>query len=348
MLPATLPAKIQDLPSDWARFCLGIEHFLLHEYSLPLQNRHILLACSAGSDSVALLMIMHCLAPRLGFTLNVAHLDHALRPESTSEAWEIARLCSRLDRKILLGCCNVSRYATQIRVGVEEAGRILRYRFLLGVRRKIGADLLCTAHHADDLAEDVLMRLIRGTGWPALSGMAAWDEPRRLVRPLLHTPKHVLRNFLRTIDLSWSEDAGNADPTYTRNRIRTTVVPLLMRENPRLLTSIIRLHTQGREDASYFQTLIAPLLIQAKGNAHFLESSLLHGLHPAVRLRLYKAVLDDLGPGQVLHDTLGRLDQAWQQRRPRATFQFPGGKSAVTTHQGVQFLTSGSDYLQQP
>ncbi|GAB6058173.1 tRNA lysidine(34) synthetase TilS [Desulfonatronum parangueonense] len=314
---------------------------MLHRLCLALQGRHVVLACSAGSDSLALLLIMHCLAPRLELTITVAHLDHGLRPESGRESQEVARLCHRLNRPVVTGCCDVGRYARKIGVGLEEGGRILRYRFLSGVRRRSKADLLFTAHHADDLVEDVLMRLIRGTGWPALSGMPALDPHRRLVRPLLHTPKNDLREFLRAIDVCWWEDAGNADLAFTRNRIRNTIIPLLTQENPRLPESIIRLHDQGAEDASFFASVITPLLEQTRLQNHFLHGSLLTTLHTALRLRLYKAVLDDLGTGQILHDTLRRLDRAWQQGRAGATFQFPGGKTAVVGSNGVQFHAPG-------
>ncbi|PTN34914.1 tRNA lysidine(34) synthetase TilS [Desulfonatronum sp. SC1] len=334
------PTTIQDLPPTWARFCLGIERFLLHDLALPLHHRHLLLACSAGSDSTALLLILHCLAPRLELTINVAHLDHGLRPESAQEAGHVAEFCRRLGVRITVGRSNVARYARITGTGLEEAGRTLRYRFLFGVRRQLNADMLLTAHHADDLAEDVLMRLIRGTGWPGLAGMPCWDSARLLLRPLLHVPKQDLRDFLNDTGVSWSEDVSNADPNHTRNRVRKDIVPLMIRENPRFLEAITRLHRQGELDGDLFTSLITPLALQAKQCGRYLESSLLRTLHPGLRLRLYKAMIDDLGPGQALHDSLLRLDQAWKNRRIEATLQFPGGKSAMINPAGIRFATS--------
>jgi tRNA(Ile)-lysidine synthase len=341
-MPPALPSRIQDLPPIWARFCLDIERFLLCDLALPLRQRQLLLACSAGSDSTALLLVLHCLAPRLGFTISVAHLDHGLRPESAQEAGHVAKLCRRLGIRITAGKSNVARYARITGTGLEEAGRTLRYRFLVGVRQRVNADLLLTAHHADDLAEDVLMRLIRGTGWPGLSGMRCWDPARCLLRPLLHTPKQDLQNFLNDINISWLEDASNTDLSNTRNRVRKELMPLLIRENPRFLTGIIRLHQQGESDSDLFASLITPLVPQVKQSARFVESSVLRTLHPGLRLRLYKAVIDDLGPGQALHDSLLRLDQAWKNRRIEATLQFPGGKSAMINPTGIRFATSAT------
>ena len=334
------PTTIQDLPPIWARFCLNIERFLLHDLALPLRHRHLLLACSAGSDSTALLLILRCLAPRLGLTINVAHLDHGLRPESAQEANQIAELCRRLGVRITVGRSNVARYARIAGTGLEEAGRTLRYRFLFGVRRQLNADMLLTAHHADDLAEDVLMRLIRGTGWPGLAGMPCWDPVRRLLRPLLHTSKQDLQNFLSDIGVSWSEDVSNSDPSHTRNRIRKEMMPLLIRENPQFLTAVTRLHRQGELDNDLFTSLTKPLVHQAEQSGRFLESSLLRTLHPGLRLRLYKAVIDTLGPGQALHDSLARLDRAWRSGAKNATIQFPGDKTALTTPSGIRFSSS--------
>lgn len=331
-----LPTRIQDLPPAWAKFCLGFERFLLRDLALPLRDQSLLLACSAGSDSTALLLILRCLAPRLGVRVNVAHLDHRLRPESALEADHLGRLCQNLGVRFIAGASNVARYAQATGTGLEEAGRILRYRFLFGVRKRIGAGLLLTAHHADDLAEDVLMRLVRGTGWPALSGMSCWDPVRLLLRPLLHTPKQRLRNFLHDVDIEWMEDAGNADQDHFRNRIRSQVLPLLVRENPKFLSGIIRLHKQGEQDTALFHDLISPLVRQDEPG-DFLESSRLATLHPGLRLRLYKTVIDALGPGQVLHDALLRLDLAWRDGAIGARIQFPGGKHALVVTQGIQF-----------
>ena len=340
MPSSALPNSIQALPPIWARFCLSIERFLLHDLALPLHHRRLLLACSAGSDSTALLLILHCLAPRLGLTINVAHLDHGMRPESAQEAGHVAELCRRLGVQATIGQSNVARYARMSGTGLEEAGRTLRYRFLFGVRQKLNADMLLTAHHADDLAEDVLMRLIRGTGWPGLAGMPCWDPRRLLLRPLLHVPKQKLRDFLSDIGMSWSEDTSNTDPNHTRNRVRKDMIPLMIRENPRFLEAITRLHRQGELDGDLFASQITPLVLRAEQCGRLLQSSLLRTLHPGLRVRLYKAVIDNLGPGQALHDSLLRLDQAWKNRRIEATLQFPGGKSATINSTGIRFATS--------
>lgn len=337
--PPALPARLQDLPPAWARFCLGVEQTLVQALK-SIHGRHVLLACSAGGDSLALLLIMRCLRPRLRLRLTAAHLDHALRPESPNEAAFLALLCAQAEIELLAGRSATALYARKTSKGLEEAGRILRYRFLLGKRQRIGADLVMTAHHADDLAEDVLMRLMRGAGWPGLAGMPAWDPDRRLLRPLLHAPKATLQAFLHDLGVQWREDPSNTDRRFLRNRIRETVLPPIRQEAGDLHGRIARINVQGALDRDYFSGLLSPLIVRAGNQGGFVNRSVLDGLHPAVRIRLYKCLLDDLGPGQARHDALMRLERAWQARRTSAVIQFPGGKSVTITARGMQFAAA--------
>lgn len=334
--PPAPSARLQDLPPAWARFCLRIERFVL-DTAAAVQNSHVLLACSAGSDSLSLLLVMHHLAPRLKTRLTAAHLDHRLRQESRGEAESLAGLCETLGIRLFTGRSSIADYSRRTGLGIEEAGRTVRYRFLFGLRTKIGADMVMTAHHADDLAEDVLMRLFRGAGWPGLAGMPAWDPQRRLARPLLHTPRHILKSFLRSQGLAWHEDAGNRDPAFLRNRIRGAVLPTLKREFPGLLRAVTQVHALGALDQDFFQGQLDPMAAKAWEQGRLLDRALLDGLHPSLRLRLFKILLDRLGPGQARHDALLRLEKVWRDGRTGASVQFPGRKQALVTKAGIVF-----------
>lgn len=336
-VPPPLPTRLQDLPPAWARFCLRVERFILRNIG-DIQGRHVLLACSAGSDSLALLLVMQALASRLNIKLSAAHLDHGLRCESRDEAKALADLCEARRIPLIAGRSDVGLFARKTGLGIEEAGRKLRYRFLLGMREKINADLVMTAHHADDLAEDVLMRLLRGAGWPGLAGMPAWDHKRQLARPLLYTPKPVLRSFVRALKLRWHEDPSNEDQRFLRNRIRHAIMPRVKREFPGMLRAVAQTHALAALDQDYFSILLASLV--EAGKCGLLEQGKLEDMHPALRLRLFKAVLDDIGPGQVRHDALLRLEQAWRENRRGALIQFPGGKTATITMRGIRFAVS--------
>jgi tRNA(Ile)-lysidine synthase len=269
--------------------------------------------------------------------VHVAHLHHGLRPEADTEADSLRHLCAALSLELCQGKTNTSVYARRQNLGLEEAGRILRYRFLLQTAGRIGAHYLFTAHHLNDLAEDVLMRLIRGTGWPALAGMSAWVQESNLVRPFLLTPKQDLAAFVQACGQNWLEDASNQDLSFTRNRIRHQILPLFFSENPGFLGQTADLWRQAQTDAEYWEQKLQDCIKSERmlPQGILLPAERLKSLHPAQRLRWYRDILDRLGPGQALAANLFRLDRAWRERARHKRFQFPGNKEIQVTSQGL-------------
>ncbi|MFH1915207.1 MAG: tRNA lysidine(34) synthetase TilS [Pseudomonadota bacterium] len=328
--PRSLPRSLQDLPPRWAHFCLGIERFVADDLGVELAGKRLAVGLSGGVDSTALLLCLRCLAARGGGRVMAAHLNHRLRPEADDDARGVADLCAALDVPCVIREVDVATVAADLGIGVEEAGRSVRYALYADVLADHGADFVALGHHLDDLAEDVLMRLARGTAWPGLAGMPGRDDARRLLRPLLLTPKVELVRFLTDLGVSWREDTTNEDERWSRNRVRASLVPLFLRENPNFLDSMARLWRVGEADRDYWSAQTARV------GEQILNATLV-AAHRALRLRLYKAALDRLGPGQALADTLFGLDRAWQDRRTGAVFQFPGEKTAVVTGSGVVF-----------
>ncbi|WP_187170375.1 tRNA lysidine(34) synthetase TilS [Salidesulfovibrio onnuriiensis] len=330
MLP---PATLQDLPPKWAHFCLGIEKFLNRELGLDLAGKTVLAAFSGGIDSTALLLVFKYLCLKNNGTLVAAHLDHGLRKESRADADHARALCKALGVDCVVEAADVASLASERGVGVEEAGREARYAFFARVMAKRKADCLAVGHHLDDLCEDVLMRLTRGVGWPALSGMEGHDPRRSLVRPFLLTPKARLRAFLEALRVQWREDASNEDLSYKRNRVRHSILPLFLEENPNFPETVARMWKMGRMDADYWDRSVSA----SDTGSELLSKTLLDESHSSLRLRMYKRRLDALGPGQVLADSLLKLDFAWVEKRLGAVFQFPGEKIAKVTVNGVLF-----------
>jgi tRNA(Ile)-lysidine synthase len=325
--------RLQDLPPQWARFCLNIERFVTRELHVPITDTTLVIAYSTGVDSTALLHIFHMLAPRLHLRLVGAHLDHGLRPESAREQQTARQTCSQLGIPLECARRDIATLARQQGLGLEETGRLERYAFLEEVRTRHNARYILTAHQVDDLAEDVLMRLIRGTGWPGLAGMAGVDPDRHLVRPLLQTPKQVLEQFLTHLGISWEEDASNADPCFLRNRVRSTILPLFLKENPSFLQTVHQLWQCGQADRSFWDRRVAHHL---QGRKQCIPSGLAR-LEKAERFRLIKHVLESMGPGQPLAASIARLDTLWQHKATGKTVQFPGNKIATITRDGIVF-----------
>ncbi len=337
-MAAKLPARLQDLPPEWARFCLGVRTFAARELGCDFPAKSCLVAVSGGADSTALLRLCALLAPMHGGRLHVAHLDHGLRPESSQDAEFVRELCTSLGLSATTGRSDVSALAAERGLGLEEAGRLARYDFLERIRRDVDAEVILLAHQLNDLAEDQLLRLGRGAGWPALGGMAGCDPARRLLRPLLLTPRADLEAFLRALGQSWRDDHTNALPVCTRNRVRHEVLPGLLRENPNFLMSAARLWRQARTDEAHWRGELAALAPQrAADGTLLLPANILDAVSSATRLRAFKQALELLGPGQPLGDGLFRLDGLWLERATGKALRFPGDKEARIMRSGVRF-----------
>ena len=209
---------------------------------------------SGGADSLFLLHILHSLAPIWKLRLQVAHLDHNLRPDSAADAAFVADHCQRMG--LPLHSETVAPGALRDGTGgLENAARAARYAFLckVAINGTVGdqVPILVVGHHADDQAETVLMNLVRGSGLTGLSGMR-WvnhifgtgdDGNRRrvrLVRPLLNIRRAEIHAYLRENNLSWREDQSNLDPAYTRNHLRLNIMPSLEAINANLVSGLCR------------------------------------------------------------------------------------------------------------
>lgn len=327
------PLRLQDLPAEQARFCLDVERFLAEGAGAPLNRLTVICAFSGGPDSTALLLSLWYLCPRFDMRVLAAHLDHGLRPESASEAERCQAICEEFSIELYTERVNLPEKKGK---GLEAAARRARYDFLDRARSVAGAHMIATGHTLNDLAEDQLMRLIRGAGWPALGGMPAHDQDRRLVRPLLMTPKADCETFLTRLGIAWTEDPSNKDPAFFRNRVRSDILPVFMNENPGYLDNAKALWRMARMDEAHFASEISEFEQDDSGHV-VLARAELATLHPAMRLRLYKAVIEGLGQGQPLAAALFDLDEAFREKRTGKLFQFPGGKTAEITHSGVKF-----------
>lgn len=326
-----LPQRLRDVPPACARLCLNIRRFL--EECCGGRPGRIIAAFSGGADSTALVLILRC----LGLPVTLAHLDHGLRPESGEEAEAAREFARRLGVPCVVRRVDVAGLARSEGLGLEEAGRRARYAFFEETRVAAGGGWIATGHHLDDLAEDMLLRLIRGTGWPALGGMKAVDPARHLVRPLLETPRADVEVFLRTLGVPWVEDASNSSDAFRRNRLRHHILPLLRAENPSFGRSVRTLWELAREDERYWDGVLAPVFerLEERDGTLFLPRAAFVSLPRAARLRVYAGLFARFGRGQAQAQTLFRLDEAATASRSRRLFQFPGGVCVVSEGEGL-------------
>ena len=190
----------------------------------PLETaKSLLIAVSGGPDSTALLAMAAEWARRAR-RVAAATVDHGLRPESAAEAQAVAAMSAKLG----VAHATLVWAAAKPSARLQERAREARYRLLIDHARAIGADAIATAHHADDQAETVLFRLMRGSGVAGLAGMEALSarEGITIARPLLGVAKCDLVAFCRSRGLAFIDDPSNADPRFARTRLRALLARL--------------------------------------------------------------------------------------------------------------------------
>ncbi|MBW3569835.1 MAG: tRNA lysidine(34) synthetase TilS [Gemmatimonadetes bacterium] len=218
-------------------------------------DAHVLVAVSGGCDSTSLLHLLRFAADDAGVRVTAAHFDHAMRAGSERDAAWVRGVCGAWGVPLI-------QARAETPPATEAEARDARYAFLRCARAEAGATHLATAHHADDQAETVLFRVLRGTGLPGLAGIAPAD-PGGLVRPLLPFSRAEIVRYARSVGLAWREDPTNALADAARNRIRLDLLPAIERHlAPGARRSLARLAELAREDQEAWDAVLAPVLAE--------------------------------------------------------------------------------------
>ena len=212
----------------------------IRRHAMLAGGERVLVAVSGGADSVALLYALAALAPAWRLELHALHVDHGLRAESARDADFVRGLGARLSVPVDVATVTVER-----RGSLEAAARAARYAALAASADRVGAARIALGHTADDQAETVLMRVLRGAG---LRGLAAIPPVRdRIIRPLIECRRADLVVELHRAGLEWVEDPSNRDPKFLRNRIRHELLPWLTESvSPEIADGLVRVAAAAR------------------------------------------------------------------------------------------------------
>jgi tRNA(Ile)-lysidine synthetase-like protein len=205
-----------------------IKQFIL-DNNLNVVNKTLVVAVSTGMDSMVLLTALENIKQEFSLQLVVAHFNHHKREQSAIEQQFIESYCAKKQMK-----CFVGHLKSDSNGNFQANARTKRYEFLLQVCDSVKADYLVLAHHALDLVETIMMRILRGSSLHGYSGMEACFlfHNTMLIRPLLQATKQMIVDYANQNKVFFYEDYSNEEDDYTRNRIRHYLIPALEKEQP--------------------------------------------------------------------------------------------------------------------
>lgn len=279
----------------------------IRRYEMVKSGDRVICAVSGGADSMALLWCMWLQKERLGITVEAAHFNHHLRAgESDRDEEFVRRFCDCHDIPLHVGSAQVKAG----KKGLEAAARDARYAYL----KSLGG-VIATAHTADDNAETVLMHLIRGTGLRGLGGIT----PKRpgLIRPMLDVTREEVEDFLRKNWIGHIEDSSNQTDAFLRNRIRHSMMPLLLKENPSLPENLSAMAQRLRQDEA---------ALENASQVDFPPSvERLRSMEPALRRRALERFLRQSGVKEPEAKHIAQAEALVLCGNPSASARFSGG-----------------------
>ncbi len=281
----------------------GVLRFM-RQHRLVTVGSPLLVAVSGGADSVCLLHVLVELRDELGVSLHVAHLDHRLRgAEAEADARYVAGLSRRLGIPASIEQRDVKGYQVEHRLSLEEAAREVRYTFLAGVAKSIGADRVAVGHTEGDHIETILMHLVRGTGTRGLRGLQpeiTWqlgDDKLTVVRPLLAVSRDETVAYCREHQMEPRLDASNLSRAPLRNRIRLELLPLLKGYNPGITESLLRTASTAADELDFLDREVAgvwDMVVSLEKDTIVLDKKKFRGLHPALQRHLLRSAIEKL------------------------------------------------------
>jgi len=302
----------------------------IDKQGLLKKKETVVLGVSGGPDSMFLLEMMCRLREAYGTRLVVAHFNHRLREEADAEERFVADQARERNCVIAAGGADVkARYDGD---SLEQTARTLRYDFFSTVVREHRAKKVFLAHHKDDLAETVLLRIIRGSGMLGLAGMQPMRRfgKFRLVRPLLYLTKDEIVSWLDAHRIPFMIDHSNFEDAFLRNRIRKQLIPVLTELNPAICNNLYTLSATVARDYDFIAGCVreayAAGMISHTSKRLRLKSSLVSELHTALRAHLFRYCIE-----QVKGDTrriearhLDEIVECVEKRPSGSTVDLPG------------------------
>lgn len=230
------------------------EKFLktIKEENLIQKKDKIVVGVSGGPDSITLLECLNKYKEKLEIEIIVAHINHLIRKDSTEDEQYVENICKKMNIKCYIKRENVLNIAKNEKIGTEEAGRKVRYKFFDEILKKEKANKIAIAHNMNDNAETILLNLLRGTGLNGLEGIQPM-EYNKYIRPLINISRKEIEEYVEKNKLKPKIDYTNKENIYKRNKIRNELLPYLKKINPNIVESLSRLSKIVKEENTYIK-----------------------------------------------------------------------------------------------
>lgn len=242
----------------------------IEKYNLIQANDKIVLGVSGGPDSLFMLDILNKLKEKLQIEIVVAHVNHMIREEANEEEEFVKEFCKKKEVEFYSKRIEVEKYANNNKIGLEEAGRKIRYEFFDEVASRTNSNKIAIAHNKNDKVETILMNLLRGSGVTGLQGIQPIKD-NKIIRPIIEIERQEIEKYCEENKLEPKIDISNFDNTYTRNKIRNVVIPYIKKEfNPNFIETITRLSEVITEENKFLKNITeqrySEILIEEKHN----------------------------------------------------------------------------------
>jgi len=298
----------------------------------------VLLAISGGADSVALFYLLQSIEKTYQLNISLAYVNHQLRADSGLEEKFIRKLAKEENYPLFM-----TYWENNSQTQIEARAREFRYQFFQKTAQEQGITKIITAHHGDDLLETILMKFIRGSYLPHLSGIRAKRNQGdcQIIRPLLNFSKAELESYLLVKNATYAYDISNESQRYFRNRIRTNIVPHIRRENPNYIAKVNQFSKETIYLADYLKSssqdfLSKHLRMEEKG---FTLNGLKH-LNTAQRFVYISQTIEQNYQGtiEISQSQMSQILDGLAQKQFPLTIKLPGNAFILLKSDELQFL----------
>lgn len=310
--------------------------------NLIFKGDRVLCALSGGADSVALLVILKKLSNELDFSLCAAHLNHGIRgSEADRDERYCQKLCLEYDVPFVSERVDVPSEAKSSGEGIEECARRLRYDFLRRAAASFECNKICTAHHADDNIETVLMHIIRGCGLTGLAGISPVNG--NIVRPLLTVRKTELTEALNEQNIEFVFDSTNSSLDSTRNYVRHKILPHIYEINPSADKAFYRMCEGVAQDIAYFDGAVSKL---DRGLSKKELAALPSAMLSRYVIKRYEELFDGESVPQLENKSLKLIVNSLKSASSTVKYDISGNVTVYIEESGLTFEKRGNDKKQ--